>query len=267
MKVLILGSTGLLGSSVGRFFENNDKFETFLSFRNNNIAFGKNRLFFDALTSDFDRLPKVDYLINCIGVIKPFMNNNKEQNIYINSLFPHKLSSYCEKENTKMIHITTDCVFSGKEGGYSEESPHDALDLYGKSKSIGEPDNCMVLRTSIIGQEIHKNASLIEWAKSMKGKEVNGFINHIWNGVTTKHYAELCEKIILNNLHENTLSHIHSNTITKYDLLHLISEKFKLNLKINSHETEEKCDRSLSTVRNTNALLQLKTIEQQIEEL
>lgn len=267
MKVLVLGSTGLLGSSVGKHFENNNNFETHLTFRDESVSYGKNRIFFDALTSEFDTLPKTDYLINCVGIIKPFMENNKEQNIYINSVFPHKLSSHCNKEGIKLIHITTDCVFSGREGSYTENSKHDALDLYGKSKSIGEPDDCMVLRTSIIGEEIHKNASLIEWAKSMKNMNVNGYTNHIWNGVTTKHYAELCEKIITNNLFENGLWHIHSNVVTKYYLLHLISKRFGLDLKINSFETEEKCDRSLSTVKKLNNLLDLKSLEQQIEEL
>jgi dTDP-4-dehydrorhamnose reductase len=267
MKVLILGSTGLLGSTVAKYFENNKNFDTHLAFRNENVSFGKNKVFFDALNTSLDSLPKADYIINCIGIIKPFMEMDKEKNIYINSLFPHKLSSYCKKNNIKLIHITTDCVFSGKDGNYNENSAHDALDLYGKSKSIGEPDNCMVIRTSIIGEEIHKNASLIEWAKSMRDKEVNGFTNHIWNGVTTKHYAELCEKIINNNLYKEELFHIHSNNVTKYYLLNLISHKFNLKLKINSFQTKEKCDRSLCSNKELNNILKVKTIEQQILEL
>lgn len=267
MKILVLGSTGLLGNSVGRYFNEKTEFETFLTFRNEDVSYGKNKLYFDALNSKLEILPKCDYIINCIGIIKPFMNLDKEKNIYINSVFPHKLATFCKERGAKLIHITTDCVFSGREGSYTEESTHDALDVYGKSKSIGEPDSCMLLRTSIIGEEIHKNASLIEWAKSMKDREVNGYVNHIWNGVTTKHYAELCEKIIKLNMFEVGLFHIYSNTVSKYELLHLISNRFHLNLKIQKFLTEEKCDRSLSSVKNLSKKLLVKTLEQQIKEL
>lgn len=267
MKVLVLGSTGLLGSAVGSYFERTSEFETFLSYRNSNVSFGKNKIYFDALTSELDLLPQVDYLINCIGIIKPFMNQNKEKNIYINSVFPHKLASFCKQRGTKMIHITTDCVFDGLAGKYTEDSVHNATDLYGRSKSIGEPDQSMVIRTSIIGEEIHNNCSLIEWAKSMKNKEVNGYLNHIWNGVTTKHYAELCEKIIIDNLYEEGIHHIFSNAVSKNYLLKIISDKFGLNLTVRDFETPTKCDRALATVKKMNNLLGPKPIEQQIKEL
>lgn len=267
VKVLILGSTGMLGSAVGKYFEQNKNFETFFTFRNEEVSYGKNKIFFDVLNTPLEQLPEVDYIINCIGVIKPFMDKNMKDSIYINSLFPHKLADFCESKNTKMIHITTDCVFSGREGKYSESSLHDCLDSYGKSKSLGETKNCMVIRTSIIGEEIHKNASLIEWAKSMKNKKVNGFTNHLWNGITTKHYAEICEKVILENLYEKTLFHVHSNDITKYEMLKLISSKFNLNLEIEAVDAKEFCDRTLRTNKNLNSLVKTKTIQQQIEQL
>lgn len=267
MKVMVLGSTGLLGCSVGKHFKEKNNFETFLTYRSDNISYGENKIYFDAIETPLTVLPKVDYLINCIGIIKPFMHNDKEKNIYINSVFPHKLSKYCKKNNIKLIHITTDCVFSGKDGNYDENSYHDCLDVYGKSKSLGEPNDCMLLRTSIIGEEIHKNASLIEWAKSMKGETIDGYVNHLWNGVTTKHYAELCEKIITNNLYEESLFHIHSNVISKCDLLQMINDKFKLDLNIRQKETDISINRSLSTIKQLNNKLNVKPLEQQIREL
>ena len=267
VKVLILGSTGMLGSAVGKYFQNNKNFNTILTFRNKEVSYGKNSIFFDAINTPLEDLPQTDYLINCVGVIKPFIEKNNKDSIYINSLFPHKLADFCESKNTKMMHITTDCVFSGKDGKYTEESLHDCLDSYGKSKSLGEPKNCMTIRTSIIGEEIHKNASLIEWAKSMKNKKVNGFTNHLWNGITTKHYSEICEKIILENIHSKSLFHVHSNDVTKLEMLKLISSRLNLNLNIQPTEAKEVCDRTLRTLKELNSVVKTKSIQQQIEEL
>jgi dTDP-4-dehydrorhamnose reductase len=167
-----------------------------------------------------------------------------------------------------MIHITTDCVFSGKDGSYDEESSHDCLDEYGKSKSLGESQNlCMTIRTSIIGDEIHKNASLIAWAKSMKDKEVKGFTNHFWNGITTRHYAEICEQIIQNNLYTEGLFHIHSNSVSKFELLNLLNERYGLNLDIKEFRDKNTIDRTLSTKKQLLSKLNMKTIQQQIKEL
>jgi len=270
VKVLILGSTGMLGNAVHKHFTNAQNFDVYTTYRNEKFKTSDNKsLYFDALNQvdDFSSLPKCDYYINCIGTIKPFMNTNIVDSIYTNSIFPHKLANHCENNNIKLIHITTDCVFSGKDGNYNENSLHDCLDDYGKSKSLGEPKNCMVIRTSIIGEEIHKNASLIEWVKTMKNKDTNGFTNHLWNGVTTNHYAELCEKIINNDLYKKELFHVHSNIVNKYELLHFINERFKLNMNINPIETKEKVDRSLSTVKNLCSELEVKSLYEQIMDI
>ena len=270
VKVLILGSTGMLGNAVYKHFSKSDKFEVYTTYRDSKFKTNDDKnVYFNALdyNNDFESLPKCDYYINCIGTIKPFMKTNTIDSIYTNSIFPHKLSNFCEKNDIKLIHITTDCVFSGKDGNYTEDSLHDCLDDYGKSKSLGEPTNCMVLRTSIIGEEIHKNASLIEWVKSMKGKSVNGFTNHFWNGVTTKHYAELCEKIIINNLYEKSLFHVHSNVVNKYELLNMINDRFNLDLVINQVATETTVNRSLFTLKELNNKLSVKSLQQQIREL
>jgi len=265
MKIFVLGSTGMLGNVVLKHFQNKG-YNVSGTFRDKKFE-DQNLVYFDALNPDFAILDGYDYILNCIGIIKPFMNKNMADSIFINSIFPRKLANYCEAKNIKLIHITTDCVFSGKEGRYDEDSLHDCLDEYGKSKSLGEPNNCMVIRTSIIGEEIHKNASLISWVKSMKGKQVNGFKNHFWNGVTTKHYAEICDEIIKNGYHENGLFIVHSNIINKFELLNLLNNKYLLNLTINEFEDKTTVDRTLISKKQLMNKIKIKTLEQQIEEL
>jgi len=266
VKVLVLGSTGMLGNAVAKHFLNLPSFKTYVTHRSG-IKLTSDSLYFDATVNNLQDLPSVDYIINCIGMIKPFVDDNLSDTIYLNSLFPRKLAEYCDKTETKLIHITTDCVFSGQRGNYHESDLHDALDKYGKSKSLGEPDNCMILRTSIIGKEIHKDASLVSWAISQKGKNINGYINHFWNGVTTAQYAKCCEFIINNNLYEAGTRHIFSNPVTKYDLLQMISETLDLNLKISKFKTKQKCDRTLNTNFNLNEKLNIPPLSTQIKEL
>ncbi len=266
VKVAILGSTGMLGNAVAQHFLNNDNYEVFLSSRDDTCE-NKGYFYFDALNPTACMLPKVDYVINCIGVIKPFMKNGIENAIVINSIFPHTFSAFCKSNNIKMIHITTDCVFSGKTGRYSESSHHDCLDEYGKTKSLGEPENCMVIRTSIIGAEVKNNVSLVEWVRSQKGKEVKGFTNHLWNGVTTTEYAKICDQIIQKNLYKEDLYHVHSNYVNKFELLNLISESLSLGLEVQPHQTEISCDRTLMTEKDLMSKLEISTLEEQIENL
>ena len=271
-KILILGSTGMLGNAVAKHFLSLDNFDTYLTYRSEEVAFGPKgkRIKFDALIDSLEELPSdFDYVINCIGIIKPFMATNLINSILINSVFPRKLANWCSEKDIKMFHITTDCVYSGYKGKYIEEDLHDALDDYGKSKSLGEPINdCMVLRTSIIGEEIHKDASLIAWAKKQKGQTVNGFTNHFWNGVTTNQYAKCCEKIINENLYEKGLFHIFaSDIVSKFDMMTYFNEAFDLNLKINPFEANPSCDRSLSTTKDLCKKLDIPTVKQMIEEI
>lgn len=266
MKVVILGGTGLLGSAVTEIFTN-EAYDVFPSYRKEGVISHKNAFNF-CVSSKFSEivLPKCEYIVNCIGIIKPFMEDDFIESIYANAIFPHKLSKYCKKEGIKLIHITTDCVFSGKDGNYSEESLHDCLDAYGKTKSLGEPSDCMVLRTSIIGEELHKNASLIEWVRKNKGKEINGYTDHIWNGVTTKNYGDICHKIINHNLYEEGLFHIHSDTVSKFKLLNMINEKFNLGIKVNEFRTDP-IIRTLSTKKKLNSIVNKKSLQQQIDEM
>ncbi|SVD75743.1 uncharacterized protein METZ01_LOCUS428597, partial [marine metagenome] len=155
-------------------------------------------------------------------------------------------------------------VFSGRDGKYNESSIHDEMDLYGRSKSLGEPNNCMVIRTSIIGEELHNHASLISWAKSQKGNSVNGFINHHWNGITTKQYGRVIIKIINNELYNHGLYHLYSPVdITKYELLKIINERFQLRLDIKKKDAPVKTNRTLRTNSKLNTELNVPDLLKQ----
>lgn len=270
MKIVILGSTGMLGNAVGKYFVSEyGEDSVYLSYRNKDVAYG-NSFEFDAVKSvkngEFD-IPECDYLINAVGVIKPFMSQSPSEAIMINSVFPHALSKWCNASGVKMIHITTDCVFSGAKGNYSENDLHDALDNYGKSKSIGEPTDCMVIRTSIIGEEIHKKASLVEWIKAQAGKTAKGFTNHLWNGVTTSQYANVCDQIIKKGLYAPSLYHVFSNIVTKEELLRMVNEKFNLGISIEPVAANESVDRTLTTVKDLNGKLDIPSLQSQISNL
>lgn len=257
----------MLGTAVGNYFLiKYGGTNVYLSYRSENFSYGENKFYFDPLVDSFNKIPQCDYIINCIGITKPFIDIDPVASIKINSIFPRELANYCDKKGYKLIHITSDGVFSGIGGNYNENAPHDCSDFYGKTKSLGEPGNCMVLRTSIIGEEIHKKASLIEWVKSQKGKEVNGFTNHLWNGITTKQYAKICDKIIINNWFEKDLFHIFSNTVSKFELLNLINNRFNLNLVIKKSQLPPLINRTLTTCKGLNAKLDIPPISQQLQE-
>lgn len=267
-KIIVLGSTGMLGNAVGAHFISKPKeYSTILSYRNDAVAYGKHTFVFNPLRDNLHTIPQGDVIINCIGIIKPHIDKSRHDAVFLNSLFPWKLADYAQSIGAKLIHITTDCVFSGVVGNYDEKAEHDALDFYGKSKSLGEPNNCLVLRTSIIGEELHNHASLIAWAQSMRGKETNGFTNHLWNGITTKQYAMACDTIIANDLFANDLYHIFSTPVTKFELMHLINNRFNLGLTIKPFAAATPIDRTLSTIKNLNAKLAIPSVAEMITAL
>jgi dTDP-4-dehydrorhamnose reductase len=257
-KVLVLGANGMLGNYVSTYFLRSGKYD----------VTALNRTTFDAVLNNVADLHinQYDVVINCIGVIKPLVHNVGVLNTtLVNSIFPHILANECQKHNVKMIHITTDCVFSGKTGFYVETSEHDALDVYGKTKSLGEPDNSMVIRTSIIGEEVNSNRSLIEWVKSNNGKTVDGYTNHTWNGLTCLEVAKFIERCIINNIYWEGVRHIFNTTpTTKLELVELIALNFNIDLTVVPKETTTPVYRTLSTVHlpliNTSISKQLREL-------
>lgn len=194
---------------------------------------------------------KPQIILNCIGIIKQSKEVvNQKFLIYINSLLSHLLAEYCEKVKAKLIHISTDCVFSGKKGNYTEEQVSDAEDLYGKTKFLGEVSygNNLTLRTSIIGRELFSNLSLVDWFLSQESKTVNGYTNAIYTGVTT---ITLCNEIkrIINKIpYLSGIYHISAEKISKFDLLNLIKNVYNLNTEI-KHYNDFYCDRSLDSTK------------------
>lgn len=212
---------------------------------------------------------KGDIMINCIGTIKPRVDELGDLNaIMVNSVFPRLLSKTSKIIGINLIHPTTDCIYSGLRGDYIEKDKCDVNDVYGLSKALGEPNDCTVIRTSIIGEEVLQKRSLIEWVKSNRNNTVFGFTNHIWNGITTLQFAKVCQKIINKHYYWNGTRHIFSNKITKKDLVEQISNVYELHITVSPKETEIKCDRSLATEYPSNLdWFEIPSLEAQLQEL
>ena len=188
-----------------------------------------------------------DWIINCIGVIKQREEAKAAiPSITLNSLLPHKLAEFAREWGGRVIHFSTDCVFSGRQGNYTEESPSDAEDLYGKSKFLGEvtTGNALTLRTSIIGRELAHFRSLLEWFLSQNGKAVRGFRRVIYSGVTTNYLAQLVGDLITDHPSLSGLYQVTSPPVSKYELLSMIRESFGLKIEIVSDDREVS-DRSM----------------------
>jgi dTDP-4-dehydrorhamnose reductase len=264
MKIFIFGSNGMLGNYCAKYLRK--YFEIIEITRDTYDIMNLNNDSLKKLFLKFN-LDKDDIIINCAGII-PQSNNRRilSNEIYykINSIFPILLSYKANEFNCKMIHITTDCIFNGDEGNYNEISKNSVINDYGISKYLGEFAECCILRTSIIGEEKYNKTSLIEWVKSNKNKEINGFINHFWNGVTCLELVKIIKIIIDKNIFWKGVRHIFSpTTISKYDLICFINEIYNLNIKINKFETD-KIDRSLSSIYNTK--FDIPEIYEQIKE-
>lgn len=222
--IAILGMNGMLGSMLAKTWGSD--FRVF------------DHTEFDAEDPDLEALKDYDYIINAIGVTKPYCYDIRRA-IAVNSLFPYKLPH-------TTIQIATDCVFSGAKGNYLESDRHDATDVYGKTKSLGEALHIKNLRCSIIGPEIKNFNSFLEWFLAQK--EVSGFTNHRWNGVTTYHFSKICQGIIREKIQLPYLQHIvPADSVTKAELCHLTAKVYKKDIAINDVKAPEKIDRTLAT--------------------
>lgn len=187
------------------------------------------------------------FVINCAGIIKQRPQaRDVTACLTVNSLLPHCLAEWCAQWNGRLIHFSTDCVFSGRRGGYREEDESDAHDLYGRSKFLGEVDapSAVTLRTSMIGRELSRHHSLLDWFLSQNQGRVRGFRRVIYSGVTTNHLAELVERIVLCHPQLSGLYQVAAEPISKYDLLRSIRDAYRLNVEIEPDESEIS-DRSL----------------------
>ncbi|BBJ31711.1 NAD(P)-dependent oxidoreductase [Rickettsia asiatica] len=245
MKILILGVTGMLGNSICRFLSSDKKFDIFATARNNSARsyFSKDlsdKLIINVDVENHDSLVEVfnktkpDIVINCIGLVKQLTDaNDPLKALPINSLLPHRLANLCKLTNSRLIHISTDCVFSGKKGNYKESDFPDCYDLYGRSKFLGEVDypHAITLRTSIIGHELAGNRSLINWFLSAEG-HVKGFEKAIYSGFPTVELARIIRDFVLPNKELHGLYHVASKPINKLELLKLVAEIYNKEIDI-----------------------------------
>lgn len=258
-RILVIGANGMLGGSIFRFFSRKINFNVLGTVRSDNVKSDFSLSGFDNIVSgidvkQFDNLTKVisDFkptvVFNCVGLIKQLPEANKAvPAIEINSLLPHKLAELCDLFNARLIHFSTDCVFSGDNGMYKESDVPDASDIYGRSKLLGEIDYAphVTLRTSIIGHELDSNVSLIDWFLNQTG-EVRGYKNAFFSGLPTIYVAKFLDEFILPNPQITGLWHLSADRINKHRLLELVKEVYgKQNRIIPYHDF--RIDRSLDS--------------------
>lgn len=260
LKVLILGVTGMLGHKLFNLMSMHDGFDVYGVARS-----------IDGLTGFFqpEMLKKIktnidgenidsvlrtvvnikpDVVINCIGVIKQAPAVRDHQTILsINSLLPHRLALVCRVAGARLIHISTDCVFDGHKGNYTEKDLPNATDLYGRSKSLGEIayPNCITLRTSIIGHELKGKYGLIEWFLAQQGR-VKGYTKAIYSGFPTTELERIIREYVITNSKLEGLFHVSSNSISKYGLLKMVAAIYGKQIEIEPDESFI-CDRSLDS--------------------
>jgi dTDP-4-dehydrorhamnose reductase len=247
VKVLVLGATGMLGHVLFTNLVRNNKFEAFGTIRSEESkslfskALAKKLLLFNNINNDMclsDLFSQIrpNIVINCIGIVKQSdMINDKIETIMINSIFPQKLAEMCDVYGAKLIHISTDCVFSGENKlPYTEMDEAVPEDIYGQTKLLGEVNNfsnALTIRTSIIGPELRTKQGLLEWLLSREDK-CAGFSMSLFSGFPTCVFADILENIVLNRQDLKGLYHIASDSISKYDLLVLINKEYEKNISI-----------------------------------
>lgn len=261
MKILILGASGMLGNAILRKFAMVDELDVFGTVRTErsrqllpawvrkHVATGVDVNDIDSLTLLLGDL-RPDVVINCVGLVKQ-LSQCKDPiiSIPINTLFPHRLARLCALGKTRLIHMSTDCVFDGLRGDYTEDDVANAQDLYGQSKYWGEVDysNAITLRTSIIGHELDGARSLIDWFLSQES-EVRGFSRVIYSGLPTVEIATVILKYVLPNPSLRGVYNLSANSIDKYSLLKLVAQVYQKNVALCSVD-QPVIDRSLNSTR------------------
>jgi dTDP-4-dehydrorhamnose reductase len=261
MRILILGGGGMLGHRLVADLQKD--FEIWATLRGSLRSYeryglldpertlsGIDALNFDAVTEAMARV-RPDAVINCIGIIKqlaaakdPFLS------VAVNSLLPHRLHRLCRATGARLIHFSTDCVFSGRTGHYTEDDPSDALDLYGRSKFLGETvgEGALTIRSSIIGPELGTTSGLLEWFLSQRGRRVEGYRRAVYSGFTTHEMARIVRMALTQDAQLSGTLHVSSEPINKYDLLTLIRQGYGVDVEI-VPDDKVQIDRSLDSTR------------------
>lgn len=268
MKLLILGGKGMAGHVMTSYFMQKPQYDVFYTSRDPN---DQNSLYLDVTNStkveEIIESIKPDITVNCIGILNDHASNNTKLAFQVNSLLPHQLVKLTERYHGKLIHISTDCVFSGTKGDYTENDIPDGTSVYAQSKQLGEiiSDKHLTIRTSIIGPELKEDGiGLFLWFMKQKGK-IKGYEKVLWNGVTTLELAKAIETMIQNNV--TGLYHLGSEKkVSKFTLLKLIQETFeKTDVEIipDSHIVQ---DRTIKSTR-TDFHYPIPTYEEMLVEL
>jgi dTDP-4-dehydrorhamnose reductase len=261
MRILILGGDGMLGHRLLRDFASRHEVRATLrqdqeTYARHGLFTGENS-FFGVDVSDIARLLGVvsrfrpDAIVNCVGIVKQRDEAKAAlPSIEINALLPHRFALLARAVGARLVHFSTDCVFSGRRGNYAESDPSDADDLYGRSKYLGEVggEGCLTLRTSIIGLELTRKAGLIEWFLAQRGKAISGYRGAIYTGFTTAEMARIVERMLSAYPKAGGVYHVSSDPISKYDLLSRLNVACGLGVRIAPDE-HFACDRSLDSSR------------------
>lgn len=258
MKILILGGSGMLGHQLYREFSRDH--EVWVTLRravdelSGHGLFGEGRVLEGVEAMDFAsveralRATQPAVVLNCVGIIKQLKEAaDPIPSLTINSLLPHRLARLCGEIGSRLVHFSTDCVFSGRRGGYRETDASDAEDLYGRTKYLGEvsaAQHVLTLRSSIIGRELGTAHSLVDWFLSQRGKEVRGYRHAIYTGFTTLEMARIVRMMITRLPALGGLWQVASAPINKYELLLLLRDTFGVSVEIRPYD-EFACDRSL----------------------
>lgn len=258
-KILVFGVSGMLGSTIFRSLSDDTNLAVFGTVRGSRapqqlIPELRNKVIPNihmesevSLLNTFSHV-KPDIVINCVGIIKQLPNANDHlESLAINSTLPHRLAKYCTMMDARLVHFSTDCVFSGKKGKYKETDTPDAYDVYGRTKLLGEVEysNAITLRTSIIGHELASSKSLVDWFLSQSGS-VKGFAKAIFSGLPTIEVARIVRDLVIPKPDLCGLYHLSVQPINKCDLLKLVAKVYRKDIDILS-------DRALIIDRSLNS--------------
>jgi len=266
-RVLVLGISGMLGHKLWQVFK--PRFETwgttlgsFAELEPFGDLFERERVLTYVDITNFDSLihtmatVRPDVVVNAVGIIKQLPSaKDSITSLTINALFPHRLARLCQVSNVRLVHISTDCVFSGRKGMYTEADISDAEDLYGRTKYLGEvtEPGSLTVRTSIIGRELLTSNSLVEWFLSNQGGNVRGYRQAIYSGFPTIVLAGIIANVIEKFPDLYGLYQVSSDPINKYELLCLMRDAYGLNIEIEPDDSI-RIDRSLNSTRFRQAV-------------